>query len=316
MKSENAKEVLFSGLRARCYQARVVSIQRLHDLEEDIKSRRDKGMFDAEFFQERLTRFNFDPPADMPDARSIIVIARPSPQTGVVFNWNGESKTLILPPTYVGYTALPPQIESSVNEILNPIGYCAQKTLKLPIKPLAVHSGLAKYGRNNITYVEGMGSFHHLFAFYSDLPCEQEEWHELQMLKRCENCRACIIKCPTGAVNEDRFLLHAERCLTFFNEKSANIPFPAWIDPSWHNSIFGCMICQRYCPEDKKFKDWVETLAEFSHEETALLLNGSTRTDLPAATIEKLDLLELTDSLDVLPRNLGVFFNTEQVIHG
>jgi epoxyqueuosine reductase len=192
------------------------------------------------------------------------------------------------------------------------MGYRAKKTLRLPIKPLAVHSGLAEYGRNNITYVEGMGSFHHLFAFYSDLPCEQDEWHEMKMLKRCENCRACIIKCPTGAIGEDRFLLHAERCLSFFNEKPANVPFPAWIDPSWHNSIYGCMICQRYCPEDKKFKDWVETRAEFSQEETALLLSDSSGA-LPAAIMEKLDQLELVESLDVLPRNLGVLLNREQV---
>ena len=82
------------------------------------------------------------------------------------------------------------------------------------------------------------------------------------------------------------------------------------------------MICQCYCPEDKKVWDWIETRAEFSREETALLLNGSLRntstlrlrsaqallstSDLPAATLAKLDLLELTDSLDVLPRNLGV----------
>lgn len=159
-----------------------------------------------------------------------------------------------------------------------------------------------------------MGNFHHLFAFFTDIPLERDEWREPQMLERCQTCRACLIKCPTGAIGEDRFLLHAERCLVFHNEKTADVPFPAWIDPSWHNSIFGSMICQCYCPEDKKVWDWIETRAEFSREETALLLNGSSRktstslstSDLPATTIAKLDLLELTDSLDVLPRNLGV----------
>ena len=183
--------------------------------------------------------------------------------------------------------------------------------MRLPLKPLAVRGGLADYGRNNITYVAGMGSFHHLFAFFTDIPLTQDEWREPQMLARCENCRSCLIKCPTDAIGEDRFLLHAERCLVFHNEKPAHIPFPTLFDSSWHNSIFGCMICQRYCPEDKKVRDWVETLAEFSHEETSLLLSGSSSDLLPAATLAKLDLLELTDSLDVLPRNLSVLLDKD-----
>jgi len=304
-------KMLFQEIQAHEYEARFVSIRRLADLKSEIESRHEQGMFNAEFYQERLTRFEFQPPADMPEAQSILVLAKPTPQTGVVFHWKGESKMLILPPTYVGYTALPPQIESWLNEILNPLGHRAVKAMRLPLKPLAVRSGLADYGRNNITYVAGMGSFHHLFAFFTDIPTEQDEWREPRMLGRCKNCRACIIKCPTSAIGEDRFLLHAERCLVFHNEKPAHVPFPAWIDPSWHNSIFGCMICQRYCPEDKKVKDWIETRAEFSCQETFLLLNGSSRDDLPAATIAKLDMLELTDSLDILPRNLGVLLDKD-----
>jgi epoxyqueuosine reductase len=310
MVSEKTKEKLFSELQACGYAARVVSIQRLHDLEHDINSQYENGMFEAEFYQEELAHFDFNPPDEMPDAKSIIIVSIPKPQNGVVVHWNGESRTLIIPPIYVGYDALPARVERVVNEILNPLGYRALKTLKFPIKPLAVHSGLAKYGRNNIAYVEGMGSFLQLFTFYSDMPCEEDDWGEMKMLERCKNCWACIIQCPTGAISEDRFLLHAERCLSFHNEKPADVPFPAWIDPAWHNSVYGCMVCQRYCPEDKKFKDWVVTLVEFSQEETTLLLNGSSREQMPAATLEKLGRFERSaGSLDTLPRNLGVLLN-------
>ncbi len=304
---------LMQEIRAQGWDARLVSVHRVADLEREIASRHEQGLFDAGFYEERLTRFEFHPPADMPDARSILVLAKPTPQAGVVFHWNGESKTLILPPTYVGYSALPLQIESWLNELLNPMGHRAVRTMRLPFKPLAVCSGLADYGRNNITYVAGMGSFHHLFALFTDIPIERDEWREPQMLERCKHCRACLIKCPTGAIGEDRFLLHAERCLVFHNEKPADVPFPAWIDPAWHNSIFGCMICQRFCPEDKKVRDWVETRAEFSQEETAALLSDASRGRLPAAIVEKLNSLELAESLDVLPRNLGVLLNKEQI---
>ncbi|HLO18272.1 MAG TPA: 4Fe-4S double cluster binding domain-containing protein [Anaerolineales bacterium] len=311
MDFQSINKGLSSKLRARGYAARVIPIHRLENLKDEIEHHYQQGMFNAQFFQERLAHFDFDQPIDMPEAKSIIIVAIPSPQIGVLFHWNGESKTLILPPTYVGYSTLPVKMEILVNEVLNPMGYRAMKTLNLPIKPLAVHSRLAEYGRNNITYVEGMGSFHHLFTFYSDMPCEQDDWREMKMLERCAHCRACIIKCPTGAIGEDRFLLRAERCLSFHNEKLADVPFPAWIDSSWHNSIYGCMLCQRYCPEDKKFKDWVETRAEFSLEETALLLGHSSNDSLSAAIMEKLDRLELIESLDVLPRNLGVLLNRE-----
>jgi hypothetical protein len=53
----------------------------------------------------------------------------------------------------------------------------------------------------------------------------------------------------------------------------------------------------------------MEVLAEFSHNETSLLLHTYIPDLLPAATFEKLRLLGLADSPDVLPRNLGVLLN-------
>jgi epoxyqueuosine reductase len=102
---------------------------------------------------------------------------------------------------------------------------------------------------------------------------------------------------------------YALRCVEDISP--ADVPFPAWIDPAWHNSIFGCMICQRYCPEDNKVRDWVETRAEFTQEETAVLLNDPAHDVLPVAIMEKLNRLELAESLDTLPRNLGVLLNRE-----
>jgi epoxyqueuosine reductase len=69
------------------------------------------------------------------------------------------------------------------------------------------------------------------------------------------------------------------------------------------------MRCQRICPENKPFLEWVEGDAAFSEEETGLLLAGAAPDRLPAATLKKLERLELMDYLDVLPRNLGVFFS-------
>jgi epoxyqueuosine reductase len=154
-----------------------------------------------------------------------------------------------------------------------------------------------------------MGSFFQPTVFFSDLPCEEETWCEPVMMDRCQTCKACMVKCPTGAITDERFLLHAERCLVFHNERVAELPFPAWIDPAVHNCVMGCMRCQQYCPEDKPFLDWFEGDEEFSQEETSLLFEGISRDQLPLETINKLERLELLDDLNLLPRNLAVLLS-------
>ena len=176
------------------------------------------------------------------------------------------------------------------------------------MKLLAVQSRLGLYGRNNICYVPSMGSFLQLVAVYSNLPCRKDSWQEVQMMERCQNCHACRLNCPTGAIPSDRFLLRAELCIVFHNEKKGDVLFPDWMDPSWHNSVVGCMHCQRVCPENKDFLQWIEGREEFSEEETALLLDEIPLDQLPATTKRKLESLDLAEYLDRLHRNLGVFF--------
>jgi len=299
---------LFSQLERRGYRGRIVPIQHLHDLQEEIEQHHRQGLFDEEFYQERLAWFDFRPPDSVPEARSLIIVAVPRPQTQVTFTWNGETRPLILPPTYVGYDATRQQIEDLVARILASAGFHVARTA-LPLKLLAVRSGLGEYGRNNICYVPGMASFHQLVAVYSNLPCQEDHWREAQMMAACQNCQACLKHCPTGAISSDRFLLHAERCIVFHNERPNDRPFPAWIDPSWYNCLVGCMHCQRNCPQDRDVLGWFEGNEEFSHEETARLLDGVPLDQLFAATVEKLKRLDLAESVDILPRNLGVFFN-------
>lgn len=302
---------LLLHLAERGYQGRVVSIQRLRELQEEIEERYRQDLFDKEFYQERLASFDFQIPDSLPEAMSLIVVAVPRPQSQAVFTWNGKSRELILPPTYVAYEETRKRVEDLLAGILDPKGYRIART-KLPLKLLAVRSELGWYGRNNICYVPGMGSFLQLVAVYSDLPCEKDDWREAQMMESCQNCHACRQHCPTGAIPSDRFLLRAERCIVFHNEKPGDIPFPAWMNSSWHNCVVGCLHCQNVCPQNKDFLQWIEGKEEFSEEETALLLEGVPRDDLPAATVRKLEQLDLIGYLDSLRRNLGVFFKKSE----
>jgi len=66
----------------------------------------------------------------------------------------------------------------------------------------------------------------------------------------------------------------------------------------------GCFHCQSICPENRDFLAWVEDGAEFSSEETTLLVKGVPLAQLPAETIRKLEQSDLVGLLDSLPRNL------------
>lgn len=300
-------ERLYSRLKERGLKGRLVSILHLQDLQDEIEGRHIQGLFNEEFYQEGLTFFSFRSPEDIPKAASLIVVAVPRPQTKVSFTWSGKTLTLILPPTYLGFRDIARQIRGLLKEWLAPEGYHVTSA-KLPQKLLSVRSGLAEYGRNNISYIPGMGSFFQPEVFYSDLPCQEDTWREPCIMDRCQDCQVCLTQCPTGAITSERFLLRAERCLVFHNERSPDHPFPDWIDPASHNCLIGCMLCQQCCPEDEAFLEWFEGNEAFSHEETSLLLRGTSSDQLPATTKAKLERLGLYDYLEILPRNLGVFF--------
>jgi epoxyqueuosine reductase len=301
---------LLHPLEERGYKAGVISTQHLPALQEDIEAHHREGLFDKEFYQERLTSYEWEPHDDLLRASSIIVVAVPDPQVRITFAWQGKRFAAVVPPTYLHWQDVDKLVVGTLTEILVPHGYQVALA-NLPKKLTAVRSGLAAYGKNNVTYYSGLGSFARLVMLWSDLPCEDDNWQDLRMMDACDKCQACRRACPTGAIDPDRFLLRAERCLTFLNEKPIDVPFPEWVDPSWHNCLVGCLRCQRVCPENKEVRDWIEGDEVFSEDETALLLAGTPLDQLPQRTVSKLARVDLVELLDVLPRNLGVLLHGE-----
>ena len=280
-------------------------------MQKEIESLRSNALLDSQFYKDRLAWFDFQIPEDLPKAKSLIVVAVPRPQTRAIFVWNGQRHPLIIPPTYTAYDDIAKQVENLLAKILDEKGYKSTGTA-LPLKLLATRSGLAQYGRNNICYISELGSFLQLVAVYSDMPCEEDSWQEATMMKSCEECELCRRACPTGAIPSDRFLLRAERCIPYHNEKKGDVQFPKWMDASWHNCIVGCMRCQRVCPQNKEVIQWTGEEEEFSEDEATLLLEGVPHDKLPTNTLRKLEHLSLVDYLDSLPRNLGVFFKKRE----
>jgi len=291
--------LICSKLEERGYRSIVVPIEHVAQLKYEIEECFSQGKIDAGLYETYLAHFEFDVTTRLPRAYSMIITAAPQPQRKITFHFNEQTYSVIIPPTY--YNATDNEISNTLQKILNSNNYQLYPTA-LPLKLLAVYSGMAKYGKNNIAYVEGLGSFVRLKAFLTDMPTGRCDWLEPRVMKECDTCKACLNECPTRAIVPDRFLIHAERCITFLNEGSEE--FPSWINPAWHNSLIGCMKCQLTCPVNKCFVKWAEEGESFNEAETQLILNGVPLDRIPPETAHKLNRCYMLEYLDVLPRNL------------
>jgi len=257
------------SLERRGWRAAVVPVGRLADLRAELERRRSEVAPQVM----RVVDRNLDdaPPAAVAAPRSLIAVAVPHACACVTVTVGGETIPIPIPTTYCHHDDIQAGVAAALATDLTPAGLTVAG-MRLPEKLLAVCAGLARYGRNNVAYVEGWGSFVELVTCVSDLAPGSDPWTGLRSLPRCDSCEACRRACPSGAIGDDRFLLHGERCLTLANESAA--PFPRWVEPSWHHSLWGCLRCQRACPEDRGVRDAIAETAAFDERETALLLAG------------------------------------------
>jgi epoxyqueuosine reductase len=241
------------------------------DARDEIAARRSRGELDEDFYREELEPLAADGVSRPGSA--VVVVAVPRPAHRVRFRLEGGSIDALLPPTYVRYRAT----FEDVRQDLAREGLAGARVEHLgwPIKSVAARLGLVRYGRNNVTYVPGLGSYVQLCGFVTDAPLPVEAAAppaEPALLDECASCGACLSACPTGAIEEDRVLLRAERCLTLANETAG--AFAAWV-PGWaHNCLIGCLLCQQACPVNAPLTI-EDTGLGFSEDETRGLLDGS-----------------------------------------
>lgn len=296
---------LQDSLAASGSRCAVVSVSRMPDLRRDLQTLLDQGLLASDFYDEIVSRYglhwDFTPSATPGGTRSVIVTAAPQPKIRTVFRLAGRVYPVIIPPTYIHDSDV--TVSTILSRSLGERGYGLNPAV-LPEKALAIHSGLAAYGRNNIAYVGGFGSYCRLRVFFSDLPCHDDSWQRLAIMEACEKCTACVRKCPTGAILEDRFLIDASRCLTYLNEGPGR--FPRWVDSAWHSCMVGCMVCQDVCPANRDQTGWITEGREFSEKETSTVLDATSLEGLPLETVEKLKGLPMLDDFRAFRRNLSV----------
>lgn len=293
---------VLDDLAAAGWTARVVPAAHVDEVRERVAGVLASGELPGPTADHLEDEVAFTWPTGVTEPRSVVVGATTRPLTRAKLTMNGETREAVVPPHYAGYRTVPDGLAAALGAALAPSGASAAR-FEPPLKTLAACAGLAGYGRNNIAYVQGLGSYLMLAAAVTDAPPPEDAvWGEPRQLDRCERCSACLRACPTGAIRADRFLLQTDRCLTGLNEAEA--PFPDWVDPAWHHCAVGCLRCQQACPENA-FVDLVVSPAEvFDDAETAAILAATPAGELGAATRDKLSRCGLDYSPTLIARNL------------
>lgn len=287
--------------RFRC-DFKTVSVTHLNELQSAIARLVSQGLV-----SKRLSdtwRFYTESNTYFPEAQTIIIIAIPQRIVRIVFQWHGAERMAEIAPGYF-YRDDETRAEDLLKYTLLASGYEVMKA-HLALKTLAVRSGMAEYGKNNIVYVPGMGSFLRLVAFYTDCPCEEDSWSEYRVMADCSDCLLCRNNCPTGSINAERFLIHAETCIDFLGQKQPDFPYWVRLQPKWPGGLVGCMRCQSVCPVNKPYIDNMRKGPIFSEEETDLIWNETPLDRLPQETREKVS--DISEAIyPLFSRNLREF---------
>ncbi|HCT30321.1 MAG TPA: hypothetical protein DIW31_06230 [Bacteroidales bacterium] len=283
-------------------QCRMVSLKHIQELETEFNKPIKDSFVNKQLYESYIHGYiNFSVKEKYPSALSLIIVATPSPQIDLKFQIESKDFIFKIPPMYTDRVEVTGRIKKITSDIFNNNGYNTFPVV-LPKKLIAVKSGLAKYGKNNLAYVEGMGSYHRLTLFATDLPCNNDSWLKVQTLDRCEKCFACQKSCPTSAINRNEFVIKAERCLAYLNEQSGT--FPDWINPKAHNCIIGCIKCQDSCPENKSNISASRLKEKFSESETQMILKNTPFENLPDNLQMRIDDLCLKYYYKHLSRNI------------
>ena len=243
----------------------------IRDASEEIARRWVGGELDEAFYRAELASLDG---GETPTSGSVLVVAKPRPASRVTFELPGGPLDALLPPTYVRYRATFEEVRQDL--AAHGLPGARVEHLAGPLKTIASRLGLVRYGRNNITYLAGAGSYIQLCGFVTDvlLPSGAVGVGGPRLLAECEGCRRCQKACPTGAIDSDRLLLHAERCLTLLNERTD--PWPDWVPARAHRCLIGCLLCQRACPANPELE--VEDAGvHFTEGETRGLLRAAQR---------------------------------------
>lgn len=116
-------------------------------------------------------------------------------------------------------------------------------TAPLAEKSWAVEAGLGWIGRNSLLANPRLGSFLLLGEVVTTAELEPDAPF---VRDGCGTCRACVDACPVAAIRPDR-TIDAGRCIS-----RRTIETGDGDESDLHGWLFGCDVCQRACPYNRK----------------------------------------------------------------
>ncbi|MGI9861544.1 tRNA epoxyqueuosine(34) reductase QueG [Moorella naiadis] len=184
-----------------------------------------------------------------PEARSLVVVARPHPAP-ILEPGPGQG--------VIACYALGPDYHEELGRDLGDLA----KLLKQSGARLAVTqvdsgpllereaarlAGLGYYGASCNLIIPGLGTAFSLGLVITDLELEPGE---PLATATCRNCGRCLAACPTGALLAPG-RLNPELCLSYLTQKRGFIP--PELRPALGGRIWGCDVCQEVCPENNRW---------------------------------------------------------------
>lgn len=305
-------EGLIHAITSHGDRGAVVPFFRIDDLKKDMLEVKNAG-YHTDWLDRMVNHMTGDTTKFIPSdfqPRSLISVIMPGSKVILQFHYRGRPVQCVVPPNYTNWEIKNTQALQYLGDYVASHGFSVTIARTLTHKLLAVHCGLALYGRNNICYNDEFGSYMQIMTYVSDLPCDEAPWFPLRRMEECETCHACVTSCPTGAIDSDRRYIDADRCITSMNEVPGE--FPEWISKDVHNSIAGCIKCQDCCPGNAQNKDNIKMGVTFTEAETAELINHKGDAPYSGSLGAKLEATGIVpEFVDNFPRNLSALLQKE-----
>lgn len=290
------------------YRYKTMSVDHFKKLQHDIDTLRKKNKLSRnKTYRGYIDKLKFEIPENFQKAKSIIILSVFTKLMYVNFHLDGKKHEVMMPPQYYDDGISENDLKNIVQkEIIKESGFRVENATAVHLKMLAARSGLAKYGINNLCFVDGMGSFITLYAFYTDYQFKEDNWQKITFMDTCRTCPICYGICPTNCIKKENFVIDVGHCITLYNEIKGN--FPRWILPSMHNALMGCMKCQKHCPENEEYIKLAGRMEDITEEETRKILLGKPDDVLLRSLSDKLRNFPPASSKEYFPifkRNLS-----------
>ncbi len=147
------------------------------------------------------------------------------------------------------------KIADYFKEIYEDLDYkCIVDTSPLIDRKLAYEAGIGCYGKNTFLINKELGSRFYIGSILLNKDIDLEDIEETSSKQKkscdlCDECDLCVKYCPGNALIGD-YTINFNNCISYLTQKKEDLSYGE--RKLITNRIYGCDICQRICPYNKK----------------------------------------------------------------